>query len=66
MNAHFAQAPHVCRLVAMLGVVAAALAGCGGSDSNDVAVGAATTQAGGGNSLIAQGRQDLPLRNVRR
>ena len=30
---------------------------CGGSDSNDVAVGAATTQAGGGNSLIAQGRR---------
>ena len=56
MNAHFAQVPHVCRLVVMLGVVAA-LAGCGGSDSNDVATNNATTQAGGGNSLIAQGRQ---------
>ena len=56
MNAHFAQATHVCRLVVMLGAVAAVLTGCGGSDSDDVATSQATTQAAGGNSLIAQGR----------
>ena len=56
MSAHFAQGTDVCRLVVMLGAVAAVLTGCGGSGSDDVATSQATTQAAGGNSLIAQGR----------
>jgi Cytochrome c len=57
MTAHFAQATHIGRLVVMLGAAAAVLTGCGGSDSSDVATTEATPQAGGGNSLIAQGRR---------
>ena len=56
MSAHFAHTTHVRRLFAVLAAVAAVFTACGGSDSDDVATEAATTQAGGGNSLIAQGR----------
>jgi cytochrome c5 len=55
MSAHFPQAPHVCRLIVLL-AVAAVLIRCGGSGSADVTTSQATTQAAGGNSLIAQGR----------
>jgi hypothetical protein len=61
MSAHFAQATHVCRLVVMLGAVAAVLTGCGGSGSDDVATSQATTQAAGGNSPIAQGQKIFRL-----